>query len=345
MSLTDYINAMPKVEIAVQLHGALKPDTIATIADQNEIADQLKHFSTWVGLVRQPDISRLDEIIQMANGWIRQADDLKYIVYELATGLHKQNVRYAEVSFDPMFYAGLNVQPDELLAILNDGRDRAERAWGIRIGWIVSMQREEPRRAEDLVRWATSPSSRKAGVLGIGLGGHEKAMPAGQFERPFKTAEKREVPRMVRAGDELGADGVLKTLDILAPTRIIDARGVSESEEAITRLREGDVAVCVNLTRAVRHGWVASAADYPLRALYDAGVRVVLCSDMPSLYKTSLAQEYRQVVEQGLVSLEELEEIALNAVRASGLDAEAREAMVAQFTEDYAKLRALYLEG
>jgi aminodeoxyfutalosine deaminase len=344
MSLTDYIRAMPKVEIAVQLHGAMKPDNIAIIADQNEIADNVKHFNSWLGLVRQPDFSRLDEILRMACSWILQPDDLKYLAYDLATTLHKQNVRYAEVGIDPTLYTGLAVQPDELLAILNDGRDRAERAWGIKIAWIIMMPREEPRRAEDLVRWATSPSSRRAGVVGVGLGGHESAMPVGQFERPFKMAEKREVPRLVRAGDEQGAEGVLHAVETLAPTRLIDGRGLLESADALGLMVQQDTVLCINLTRAVKQGWVNAVGDYPLRALYDANVKVALVSDLPAPYDTSLAQEYIQAVETGLVSLEELEEMALNAVRATALEDSARQEMVAQFADDYVKLRALYLE-
>ncbi len=341
MALSDYVKAMPKVEINVHLSGAMRPETVAVIADQNEIGDHLKHFPVWMELLRKPDYTRLDDIIKMAASWLTTPDDLKYVVYELGTTLHKQNVRYAEISIDPTLYGVLALQPDEFLAVINDGRDRAERAWKIKLGWIISIPREEPRRAEDIVRWATSPSSRKAGVVGIGLIGRESIMPVGQFERPFKTAEKRDVARAVRAGEEYGAEGIVKAIEALAPSRIIDARGLAESNEAVAKMRENGAAACLSLARAVKHGWVADAASYPLRQLYDTGVPVVLSSDMPALYQSSLNDEYLTAVEQGLITIPELEEIALNAVRASNLEAAEKEAMIADFESAYRNLRGL----
>ncbi|MBE0690131.1 MAG: hypothetical protein IH587_08435 [Anaerolineae bacterium] len=344
MTVSDYIEAMPKVDLSVQFHGAMKAGTVAMIAEQNDIIDQIKHYHEWLALVRDPDYQRVDEIAKMEASWLQQTDDLKYLVYELATALFRQNVRYAEISIDPTLYGTLSLQPDDFMTLINDGRDRAERAWGIRIAWIITMPREEPRRAEELVRWATGPAASKSGIVGIGLGGHESAMPIGQFERSFKLAEKREVARMVRAGDEQGVEGVTAAIDSVAASRIVDGFGLAEAPEMLAKLRENDISLCVNVTRAVKQGWVEEAAAYPMRALYDSGVQLVLGSDMPALYETSLVQEYQQVVESELLTLDELEEVALNAVRASALDDEAKAAMVASFTEDYAKLRTLYIE-
>jgi adenosine deaminase len=341
MKIADYIQSMPKVELNLQLHGAMKPQTIATIADQNDIAENTKHFQNWVRLLSTPEYNKLDDIIRMASSWVQQPDDLKLLVYEAATALHKQNVRYAEIGIDPSLYAALALQADDFLALINDGRDRAQRAWGIRINWIITMGREEPRRAEETIRWATTMAARKGGIVAVGLGGRESLLPVGQFERPFKQAEKREVARVVRAGDEQGAEGILSSLAALVPNRILDARGAADSPEVLEKLREGNVTLNLNLSRALKHGWVKSLNNYPLRALYDAGITVTLGSDMPSLYQTSLVGEYQKALDNELVTLDELDEIALNAVRASFLPDDEKAAMVETFKAEYAGLREL----
>jgi adenosine deaminase len=344
MALTDYINAMPKVELNVSLHMSIRPKTLATIADQNDIADQLKHFQNWLKLYAQPDANKIDEIGRVTAGWIQQADDLKLIVYELATSLHHQNVRYAEISVDPTVFTALTASTEELLTILNDGRDRAERAWGIKLAWVMLVPREEPRKAEEIFRWASNMASRKAGIVGVGVSGKEAVLPVGQFERPYKMVEKRDAARVIRAGDDLGSAGVQAALETLTPTRMLDARGAADSPELLAKLHESGVTVVVNLSRALKHGWVKDLGANPLRALYDAGVRVVLSSDMMTLYNTTLTREYQLALDHGLVSIEELEEIALNAVHGSMLDDEAKAQMVAQFAEEYSKLRALHVQ-
>lgn len=339
MSNASFIQAMPKVELNLFLEGAVPLDTLMRIADQNEIADSLKHFENWAALMAEPEYARTYEILRMASSWLKSPEDLTRVVYDVATTLAKQNIRYAEISVNPAYYPDLNVSYDEFLAAINDGRDRARRAWGIDLAWIYTLPREEPRRADELARWVTTAAARRGGVVGLGLSGDEKAQPVGQFERAFHTVEKKEVSRMVRTGST-GVEGLMQAIEILHPNRVIDAWGVVESPDALTALADNVVSLVVNLTRAQHQGWVDSVADYPLRRLYDEGVTLVLGADMPSIDHTTLTDEYLAAVEQGGLTLDELETVALNAVRTSFMDGDALEAMAQSFTEQYAALRA-----
>lgn len=339
MSIANIIKAMPKAEINVSLEGALLRSTLVMIAEANEIHLTLKHYQQWLGLVDKPDYRRLPDAIKMINSWLRYPEELVRLAYDVGVTLSKQNVRYAEVSINPMLYEAVALSLDDLLVALNDGRDRAERGWGIKMNWVITIPREEPRRADDLARWATGLTARRAGVVGIVLSGKEDMQPVGQFERPFKNAEKKDLSRAVRAGDAVGVQGVIDAVQGLAPNRIIDGWGLAESEEALNLVRDGDVSLVIGLTRALRHGWVSKIEDYPLKQLYDAGLRLVLSSDMPSVYRTTLNDEYLAAVEQCGLDMDELETIALNAVRASFLEEEARAEMEQSFRAEYARLR------
>lgn len=343
MTTASYIAALPKVELSVQLAGAIQPKTLTMLAERNEISDSLKHFDTWLKLMHEPEVARLYEIIRMACSWLKTADDLTLIVYDLGTWLSKQNVRYAEVSVDPLLFPDLNLSYDGVLGAINDGRDRAKRAWGVDMAWVFTIPREEPRRADDLARWVGTANAQKGSVVALGLSGDEKTQPVGQFTRAFQTVEKKEVGRVIRAGDAQGAEGVRKTLDELHPHRIIDARGAADDPDLIQSLLDQSVTLALNLSRAAQNKWVASVADYPLRALYDAGLSLVLGADMPSIYRTTLTAEYLAAVEQGGLAVDEVENLALNAVRSSFLPEDAKADMLQSFTEAYAALRAEHL--
>ncbi len=345
MSLQSFIQAMPKAELHVQLEGAFQQPTLLMIAEQNDIYETLKHYNDWVALIAEPDYTRLNEIVRMVASWLKIPENLTLLVYELGTGLAKQNVAYAEVGVNLWLYPDMNLSFDDFLAALNDGRDRAQRAWGIDMAWVIDIAREEPRRADDIARWVSTAAARRANVVALGLNGEEKTQAAGQFERAFRAVEKKDLPRVVRAGDDLGAEGVLKAIEALNPNRILDARGVAESPEAIKQMVDNNITAAINLTRAKCQGWVETIADYPLRALYDADVSLVLGSDLPSLYHTTLNDEYIAAVEQGGLSLEELENIALNAVRTSFLAEDAKTEMLNQFTQAYVDLRAEHIEA
>ncbi|MFN8529407.1 MAG: hypothetical protein U0670_12405 [Anaerolineae bacterium] len=340
MSLSSYVQAMPKVDLHVSLEGAVRKKTLKLIADINEIPESLKHFSDWLGLIDKPDYKRLHEIIRVIGAWVVETEDLTRVVYDVGTALHNENVRYAEVSINPVVWSALALSADDFLAAINDGRERAERAWGIRMAWIFTVPRDEPRRADELSRWVTSALAKKGGVIAIGLSGRESAQPVGQFERPFKTVEKKGMPRVVRAGDQQGADGVQKALEVLSPNRILDGWGIVDSPELVTAIANARVGIGINLTRAVASGWVERVEDYPLRQLYDADVPVFLGSDMPLFYHSGLSNEYLLAVEKAGLAVDELEQVALNAVRQSFLDESEKTAMLEEFQAAYATLRA-----
>lgn len=345
MTLKSYLQAMPKVDVYVQLEGALRKSVLLMIAEQNNMPETVKRYTDWLAQIDKPDYRRLNDLIRMMSSWLQIADDVKRIAYDMGVSMHHQNIRYAEVGIMPTLYEGLGLSIEALFEALNDGRDRAQRGWGVDIGWILNVGREEPRKADDYVRFASSPAGQNAHVVAVGITGKEDAQPVGQFERAFKNAEKKELARVVRAGDVQMGEGILGAMNSLAPNRIIDARGLANSPEALQRAADSKVGIALSLTRALRADWVADTADIPLHRLYDEDVLITLASDMPSLYRTTLADEYLLAVEKCGLSIEEAETLALNGVRMSFLPDERKSLMLTQFQEEYAVLRAEHLEA
>lgn len=343
MSIADFLKAIPKVEINLQLEGAIQRSTLSMFADQNEISSTLKHYQQWIGLVDKPDYKRIYEISRMTSTWLKYPEDVARAAYDVAVSLAKQNVRYAEISVSPSLYEAVGLTTDGLLEALNDGRDRARKGWGIDLAWVIALYRDEPRKADDYARWTTTSFARKGGVVALALTGREDSPSVDQFERPFRNVEKKGVFRVARAGDALGAEGIMTVIQALGPNRINDAWGLLDSEELLQIVRDQDLTVVVSPSRALRQNWVSKYDEYPLRGLIDAGVRVVLSAEMPALYQTTITDEYRDAVEKGGLSVEEVEELALNAVRASFLEDGIKAKMLEEFRAEYAKLRDEHL--
>lgn len=344
MSIASYIQAIPKAELHIQFEGAMQKSSLLGIADRNDIASSIKHFKEWVKLLDQPEPKRIPDILKVTSTWFHHAEDLTRAVYDLGTWLAKQNVRYAEISVNPALYSELPSQIETFFAALNDGRDRAKRAWGIDIAWILAVPRDEPRRADDLARWVTTAVAKRAGVVALGLVGREDVQTVSQFERAFRGVEKKEFPRVARAGDVAGADGVLKAIQLLAPNRIADAWGVADSKDAIREIQEKGITLAISLARAQRHGWATNISDYPLRRLYDQHISLVIGTDMPGMYKNTLNDELLMLVDKLGFSMEEMENIALNAVRASFLSDEDKTVMLDKFNEEIKALRMEHLQ-
>lgn len=344
MSIESYLRAMPKAELDVQLEGAIPRKTLLMIADQNEVAASTKGFKKLVESLNTPDYARLPDLISVTTQWLHHTDDLSRVVYDVGVGLSKQGVRYAEIGFNPALYGHMGLSFESLIEALNDGVDRVRRGWKVEIAWVLNIPRDEPRRADEFVRWAMSATGRKANVVGVGLVGSENAQPAGQFERAFRSAEKKGLPRVAQAGDNLGAEGVMQTVTELKPNRIVGGWGAAESPDAVTALIEGGIALNIGLTRALRHRHIAAYAEYPLRKLLDDGIDLMLTTDLPELYGTTLADEYVAVVDQCGLTVEEAEMLSLNSLKHSFMAETDRDSLVKEFKTSFETLRAEHIE-
>jgi adenosine deaminase len=334
MSIASFVQAIPKVELNLQFEGALPKDTLLLIAEQNDIPLTQKNYKQWVAALDKPEYSRLDDLVKTIVRWIQVPDDLTRLVYDLGVGLGKQNIRYAEVSINPLLYTDNGFTFEQLLTALNDGRNRLERAWQVQLGWVLNINRNDVRRADDVVRWATSAAGRKGGIVGVGLIGREEFQSASDFERPIKTAQKKSLPCAVHTN--VTGEEIQEIIQHLEPHRIVGGFDTATDSDAI---REKQIAFGVCVSAAVRLGYVTSYTEFPLRKLVDDGLLVHLCSEMPSLYKTSLTQEMIDAVEKGGFSIREMEELSLNALRASALPDDEKAAMLEKFAQDYVGLR------
>ena len=344
MSLREYFAALPKVDLNLHLTGALNEDSLLMIARQNGIPAEMNEFADWVALLRKPDYKRLDEIASVVGGWARYPEDIARVVYDMGVRMHKQNVRYAEVSVAPshiMNASGMSI--DALVKALNDGRDRASRGWGVDMRWIFSIPRDNPRAGDDAARFAATAAARNGHVVAIGLNGAEDLQPVGQFKRAFATARKKDIRSIVQAGHDLGAAGLEEALVELEPNRIADAWNIYGDAANLELLKVNGVTLLLSIHRALRLGLIRDASAFPLRAIVDSGVDFALTSGLPQLYASSLTDEYALACEAGL-SVDEVTALARRSIELSYLEGEAKTDMLSKFDQQTAFAKGQYLD-
>ena len=124
---------------------------------------------------------------------------------------------------------------------------------------------------------------------------------------------------------------------------LVNGGGIVDHEAASQALMEGNIPLNICLKRAVCHGQIEDYAGYPLRALLNKDIALILGSHLPTYYHTSLTDEYLAAVEQCGLSIDELEQLALNAVRASHMPPDDKATMVEAFQQAYAELHEEHL--
>jgi adenosine deaminase len=152
-----------------------------------------------------------------------------------------------------------------------------------------------------------------SGVVAFGIGGDESAAPAEAFAEVFAFAKRAGLKFVPHAGETAGPESVRAMLDLGADRIGHGIRSVDDPE-LLARLRESRIpleeSITSNFARAVR-----GLSVHPVRKLFDAGVPIVLNTDDPGLFRTTLNAEYELAQREFGFSDEELEQLAANAFR------------------------------
>jgi adenosine deaminase len=121
------------------------------------------------------------------------------------------------------------------------------------------------------------------------------------------------VPFVPHAGEISNAENIWEMVR-LGARRIGHGIRAVEDPALCAYLKEHDIPLEISLTSNVRTGAVPSLPAHPLRRLFDAGVPVVLGTDDPAIFGTTLVDEYLLAAELGF-SRAELTQLAENSLR------------------------------
>lgn len=211
--------------------------------------------------------------------------------YALATRhllerLAEQNVTYAEITLS----AGVVLWKQQDLAAVYEAVWTESQRSPVRTFWILDAIRHFG--AEHGLQVAQFAVSRRdQGVIAYGIGGDEARGPAEWFREVFAYARDGGLRLVCHAGETMGPESIWAALAIGAE-RIGHGIAAVRDPALLARLRESNIPLEISITSNVCTGVVPTLAAHPVRQLYDAGVPIVLNTDDPAFFHTSLTREY-----------------------------------------------------
>jgi adenosine deaminase len=171
-------------------------------------------------------------------------------------------------------------------------------------------------------------------LVSFGLGGPEKGIARSRYTGHFAAARAAGLHSVPHAGESTGPQTIWDAVRHLGAERIGHGIAAARDPELMEHLREHDIALEVCPTSNACTRSVPSLAEHPLPQLVAAGVPVTINSDDPSMFSTTLNQEYQ--VAADLLDLNEhgVAELARQAVRYSFLDDRGKATVLAEI-DDY----------
>jgi aminodeoxyfutalosine deaminase len=294
-TIPDWLATMPKLEIHVHLEGTMTPEYLVQLVDRHDIEIGINGIDDARAMFDYRDFTHFIETFTTCSDCLKTADDLAGLVASYGAELARQQVRYAEIHFnpEPHFRRKGIAFPDQIAAI-NDARAGVRRDHGVEMRWIVDGVRDAaigPKAAAIAVDWMIE-AGLDSGIVALGLGGNEIGNPPNPFATTFRRAREAGFHLVAHAGEALGPDSIRDTLDLLEVERIGHGIAAAADPDLMARLAAMGIPLEVSPTSNVCTGVVLSLETHPLPTLRDHGVRFSINSDDPSMFGTTVLEEY-----------------------------------------------------
>jgi aminodeoxyfutalosine deaminase len=332
VDLSSFIAGLPKAELHVHHVGSASPAIVSELAMRHPGVvpidpEELRRFFEF------RDFAHFVDVYLAVVSLIRTDEDIRYLTYEVARELATtQQVRYAELTCTP-YTSVLPDDPDHGIPIeayteaIEDARRAAERDFGIVLRWIYDIPGESGMPAADAtLSFATN--HRVDALVGFGLGGPEIGVARSQFKPHFDAARRVGLHSVPHAGETSGPKTIWEALRLLGAERIGHGTSAAQDPRLLDHLVQHDVPLEVCPSSNVATKAVASLDEHPIRTFRDAGVVITVNSDDPSMFGTSLNQEYEIAARLLDLDAAGVAELARAAARASFAEPEVRSALI-----------------
>jgi aminodeoxyfutalosine deaminase len=319
VDIVEWLRKLPKAELHLHLEGTIKPETLVELSRRLdpepltlEGAHTLYQYKDFLGFLMS---------FKAVTERLKGPADYELVTYNMIRELASQGVVHAEVyiSFGIIYYwKKTDVEP--YVEAIERGRIRGERDFGTTVLWIIDAVRHfGVDEAARVFRKAAELRGKYPSIVGIGIGGDEARGPADQFRELYAEAKAAGLRLTAHAGESVGPESVWSAINIGAE-RIGHALAAQRDTDLMEILAERQIPLELNVTSNVRTGCCGGYDEHPVKHYFDSGLMVTLNSDDPPMFGSDLLGEYVIAQERYGFTLEQMRELAANAVEASFLE-------------------------
>lgn len=303
----DFIRSLPLADIHRHFDGSIRPSTLWELSEKYYSAvpgldfEQFRHYLQWDDKLDNTLLDYLDKF-HVPLQYTQFYDNIRRISYELAEDAYNDGVRLLELRINPLIHRRAGLTSRQVLAATRKGFSTFGKEHpDFRVGIIViAMRNHGGNMARLLLREVLGEKEEfhdSVGVIGFDIAGHEAPFPPILFKDAYALATKMGLSKTVHAGESEGPERIWEALDNLGPDRIGHGTSAGQDPELIKRLARDGIYLEVCLSSNLQTGAIEKLADHPLPKFLDAGVKVALCTDNPTVSSTTLSREYELAME------------------------------------------------
>jgi adenine deaminase len=322
----SFIQGMPKAELHIHIEGSLEPEMMLELAERNGVS--LRYGSAEEAR-RAYDFGDLQSFLDL------YYEGMQVLLYEqdfydltraYLQKVSEQNVRHAEIFFDPQAHTDRGVPFETVILGIHRALLDAEQQLGISSELIMCFLRHLS--AEEAMETLRTALPFRERIVAVGLDSSEVGHPPRDFKAVFDEAREHGLLTVAHAGEEGPPEYIWQALDDLKVSRIDHGVRCTEDPKLVERLREEQVPLTVCPLSNVKLRVFDSIQDHNLKRMLDLGLRVTVNSDDPAYFGGYVDENFHAAQEGLHLSREDVYQLAKNSFKSSFLDAERKQRLL-----------------
>ncbi len=320
----EELKKLPKLELHCHLDGSLSREFIG-----NRLGRLVEEKELRVS----EDCGSLSEYLEkfvLPIACLQDEAGLTEAGIDILKTMGSENVRYAEIRFDPLACGSKGMDTKHAIEALLKGLDAGGQKFGVAYHVIVcAMRHYSEEKNMEMIR--TAREFLGAGVCAADLAGAEEVYPMSGFMSLFEQVRKLGMPYTIHAGECGSAENIIGAVKAKAG-RIGHGIAMGGRADVQKIVKEAGVGIEMCPISNLQTKAVKRPEDYPLWEFLDRGLLVTVNTDNRTVSGTSLTEELAFIQKMYGVSDEEIMLCMKNAVEVSFAGEEIREKLRRYFS-------------
>lgn len=325
--VSDFVHGLPKAELHLHIEGTLEPELRFRLAERNKMelpyADVAEMRASYIF----HDLSSFLPVYYDAMSVLQTPRDFHDLAFAYLQRAASENVRYAEIFFDPQAHTSRGVPFHNVITGLSSAINEARRL-GIRAQLIMCILRDHS--APYAMATLLESLPYKDSIVAIGLDSDERGNPPEKFADVFRRAraEGYHLTMHCDVDQQNTTDHIRQCLEVIDVERIDHGVNVLEDDDLVEEtLKRGlGFTVCPVSNRFVTGDLKANE----LKRMLDLGLKATVNSDDPAYFNAYVADNLVAASEAVSLSRDDLVQLERNAFEVSWLASGPKEALLSE---------------
>jgi len=323
--LKKFIDNLPKIELHLHIEGTLEPEMLFELAQRNHIQLPYRSIQEVRDAYHFTNLQSFLDIYYQGARVLQTEQDFYDLMWAYLEKVSGQNVRHAEIFFDPQTHTARRIPFESVIHGLVRARKDAEEKLGVTSELIMCFLRHLS--PEDALKTLDQARPFKEMIFGVGLDSSEMGRPPSLFKGVFRKAIDEGYVPVAHAGEEGPAQYVWEALEMLDVKRIDHGVRAIDDPKLIDYLVEKQIPLTVCPLSNIKLCVFDDMSQHNIKQLLDLGVCVTINSDDPAYFGGYMNENF-YATQAGLnLSKEDLYKISRNAIKASFLDEDRKDAL------------------